>query len=233
MATNALSTHRTRIHVGGQSATTDLRIAGTLVLMAGAGILMAIITAEALYPAAYSTGANAISDLGGTEPPDSVILQPSATIFDGAMMVVGVLVVVASWFVHQAYGRRSVSVPLLVLGASALGVGLFPGDTGTPHALFAMACFISGGVAAVCAALVVGSGFRWVSIALGAIALLTLGSYVVLGDGNPLMSLGIGGLERWIVYPIVIWLIAFGGHLLGVADTTAMAAGAGDQAEPR
>jgi hypothetical protein len=32
------------------------------------------------------------------------------------------------------------------------------------------------------------------------------------------MALGIGGLERWIVYPIVIWLIAFGAYLLGTAE---------------
>ena len=43
---------------------------------------MGIITAEALYPGTFSTGANEISDLGGTRPPNSVILQPSATIFN-------------------------------------------------------------------------------------------------------------------------------------------------------
>ncbi len=56
------------------------------------------------------------------------------------------------------------------------------------------------------------------SAALGAVSLLCLGSYVVLGDASPLMELGIGGLERWIVYPIVIWLIAFGAYLMGTAD---------------
>jgi hypothetical protein len=51
------------------------------------------------------------------------------------------------------------------------------------------------------------------SAILGAIALATLGSYILLGDGSPLAGLGIGGLERWVAYPIVIWVIAFGGYL--------------------
>jgi hypothetical membrane protein len=218
MSTNVLHRPAVPARITDHSVVVDLRIAGTLIAVAGAGILMAIITAEALYPEVYSTAANAISDLGGTEPPDSVVLQPSATIFDVSMMLVGSSVAVASWFVHRAYGRWALTVPLLILGVSALGVGLFPGDTGTPHALFAMTTFVSGGVAALCAGIVVGAGFRYLSVALGAVALLSLASYVVLGESSPLMTMGIGGLERWIVYPIVIWLIAFGGYLLGTAD---------------
>ena len=37
---------------------TDLRIGGGLLLVAGATIFMGIITAEALYPGSFSTGAN-------------------------------------------------------------------------------------------------------------------------------------------------------------------------------
>jgi hypothetical protein len=33
--------------------------------------------------------------------------------------------------------------------------------------------------------------------------------------------LGVGGAERWVVYPIVLWLIGFGGYLIGTSpDTT-------------
>ncbi len=135
MATNAITRLAGTRRVDARTIVLDLRIAGILAILAGAGILMAIITAEALYPAAYSTAANAISDLGGTEPPDSVVLQPSAMIFDLTMMVAGLFVVAAAWFVHRVYGRWSLSIPMGVLGVSALGVGLFPGDTGTPHAL--------------------------------------------------------------------------------------------------
>jgi hypothetical protein len=29
-------------------------------------------------------------------------------------------------------------------------------------------------------------------------------------------ELGEGGIERWIVYPIVLWLVAFGSYLLAL-----------------
>jgi hypothetical membrane protein len=201
-----------------RTRTTDLRIGGALLGLAGTTILMGIITAEALYPGAFSTSGNEISDLGGTRPPDSVVLQPSAAIFDLSMAAIGILIMSASRFVHGALGRRSVTIPISVLGFGALGVGLFPGNTGTPHALFAMTTFIAGGVAAVSAGRVATGPFRLLSVLLGATALVTLGLYVLLGDASPMARLGIGGVERWIVYPIVLWVVAFGGYLSGRAE---------------
>ena len=196
---------------------TDLRLGGGLLFLGGATIFMGIITAEALYPGAFSTGTNEISDLGGTRPPNSVVLQPSATIFDVSMALVGILVMAGSWFVHRAYGRRSVTTPMAILGVGALGVALFPGYTGDPHAIFSMVTFVSGGIAAISAARVTDAPFRYLSAGLGIIALVTLGSTFV-GDASPLSPLGIGGIERWIAYPVVMWLIAFGGYLCGRGD---------------
>jgi len=197
---------------------TDLRIGGGLLFLAGATILMGIITAEALYPGTFSTGANEISDLGGTRPPNSVILQPSATIFDVSMMLIGVLVMVASGFVQRAFGRRSVTIPIAVLGVGAFGVGIFPGNTGNPHAIFAMVTFISGGIAALTAARVTSGPFRYISYLLGTASLGTLVTYMLLGDASPMAVLGIGGVERWIVFPVVLWVTAYGGYLCGRAD---------------
>ena len=182
-------------------------------------ILMGIITAEALYPVTFTTGANEISDLGGTRPPDSLIYQPSATIFDVSMIVIGGLIVGASLFVHRAFGRRSVTIPLTVLGIGALGVGLFPGNTGAPHAIFAMITFVAGGIAAnhrLADPRPAASGPCRRCWAPSRSA--TLGLYLFLGEANPMTALGIGGIERWIVYPTVLWVTAFGGYLAGRAD---------------
>ncbi len=200
---------------------TSARIAGTLLFVAGALILMGIITAEALYPATFTTAGNEISDLGGTRPPDSLIYQPSATIFDVSMIVIGVLISLASLFVHRAFARRSVTIPLAVLGIGALGVGLFPGNTGTPHAIFAMVTFVAGGIAAITGSRIATGGFRAVSLVLGTVALVSLALYLFLGDANPMADLGIGGIERWIVYPTVLWVTAFGGYVAGRADADA------------
>ena len=197
---------------------TDLRIGGLLLTIAGVTILMGIITAEALYPTTFTTGGNEISDLGGTRPPDSLVFQPSAMIFDLSMAAIGILVIAGSWFVHRVFGRRSVTIPMTVLGFGALGVGMFPGNTGDPHAIFAMVTFVAGGVAAVSAARVTAAPFRLISFVLGTVSLLTLTLYILLGDGSPMAAFGIGGIERWIVYPVILWVIAFGGYLSGRAD---------------
>jgi hypothetical membrane protein len=190
-----------------------VRASGALMLLAGAVILMGIITAEALYPAAYSTGGNEISDLGGTEPPEALVLQPSATIFDLTMIAGGLLLLAAAGLLQPGLGRLSVTLVVAAVGVGALGVGCFPGNAGGIHGLFAMLTFVGGGIAAIVTARVTRAPFRYLSVALGAIALGTLALYVLLGDGSPLAGLGIGGVERWVAYPIVIWVIGFGGYL--------------------
>ena len=212
------------------TTTRSMRAAGSLFFMAGGLMLMGIITAEALYPAPYSTGGNAISDLGGTEPPASLVLQPSATIFDTTMIVAGLLVLGGAVALHRAIGRWSATLVVVAMGAGVLGVGLFPGSTGTIHALFAELAFIGGGIAAIVTARTTEPPFRYLAVALGTISLAALGSYAVLGDASPLAGLGFGGLERWIAYPLVIWLTGFGGYLSARAVAPESAAPAGPPA---
>ncbi len=50
-----------------------------------------------------------------------------------------------------------------------------------------------------------------------AVGLLSLIALVVgfLGDNSPIAkSIGIGGTERWVVFPMILWLAFFGGYLL-------------------
>jgi hypothetical membrane protein len=190
------------------------RIAGALLFMAGFGIFMGIITAEALYPGEYTTGGSMISDLGGTEPPDSVVLQPSAAIFDTTMIVIGLLVLAAAACLYVARRKSSLIIPMALLGIGAVGVGIFPGDTGAVHQLFAQLTFISGGVAAILTYRSVSGPFLYVTVALGAITLVNLGAYIIFGDGWFVAGLGLGGLERWIAYPVIFWLIGLGGYLM-------------------
>ena len=201
-----------RVHV------TATQLAGLCCVVAGVIILMGIITAETLYPAAYTTAGNEISDLGGTKPPEGLVFQPSATIFDLTMLASGALVALGAAFVQRAFGRPSVSIPIALLGASAFGVGVFPGNTGTPHALVAMGAFGFGGLAGIAAARVIRGPFRLVSIALGATTLVALLSYLFQQEASPFMAFGIGGAERWIVYPVVLWVTSFGGYLAGLAE---------------
>jgi hypothetical membrane protein len=186
--------------------------AGNLLLSAGSAILLGIVTAEALYPAAYRTDENTISDLGGTRPPDSVVLMPSAAIFDATMVITGLMIVAAAYLIHRAFARRATAIATGLLGIGVLGVGVFPGHT-EPHPLFAMLAFIAGGIAAIASSRALAPPLRYVFAADGAIALAALAAGLFLLEWAPVAALGEGGIERWVAYPVVLWLVGFGAHL--------------------
>jgi hypothetical membrane protein len=193
------------------------RIAGVLLSIAGAAILMGIITAEALYPAPYNTAENTISDLGGTMPSEGgIVLQPSATIFDATMLLTGPMILIGAYFVHRAFKRWAATIPLAFLGTGVLGVGVFPGYVPVMHPIFALIAFVSGGVAAVLTYKVTSSPFRYISVVLGVFTLVSvvLGFFFLEAWGF-VAALGEGGIERWIAYPVVLWLTIFGGYLMG------------------
>lgn len=198
---------------GGVGGGSDGSIAGTSLFLAGAVAFMGIITAEALYPG-YSTRQD-ISDLGSTIPPNPVVHEPSSTLFNTTMMVTGLLLLVGVYFLHRAWQHRDLTIPLGVFGLAVFFVGLFPGYRMPWHGLAAMVAFISGGLTLVLSARVVSRPFAFISAALGVLSLLVLASAIVLDTASPLLVMGRGGVERWVVYPILLWILGFGGYLLG------------------
>ena len=158
------------------------KTAGGLLLVAGATIVMGIITAEALYTAPYNARME-ISDLGASET--GVILQPSATIFNATMLAAGALIIAATWFAHRALHRRAVTIPTGLLGIGVLGVGVFPGNIHPQHPLFAYTAFVAGGLAVLLSAKVTPQPLRAIFAVMGAISLaFTLGQRVPAGVGT-------------------------------------------------
>jgi hypothetical membrane protein len=184
-------------------------MAGLLFFVAGSVILMGIITAEIFYPPGYSTANSEISDLGATRPPDSISYQPSASIFNATMILVGLLILAASFFLFRDLESWIVVFPAL-LGTGVLGVGLFPGNNPLLHPLFALMAFIAGGLSAIISSKITPSPFRYMLAFLGLISLIFIFFSTMF-----IPVLGDGGTERFVAYPIVIWAIGFGGYLTG------------------
>ena len=191
--------------------------AGALLFCAGIVSFMGIITAEALYPAGYRTGQNEISDLGATRPPNSIIHQPSAHIFDSVMIAAGIFAIMAAYLLYRGFRRKPPALMIGLFGLGGLGVGIFPGNHGNVHALFALLTFIAGGLAAVVAYTIETAPFRYFSVLLGVVSLASLILYMVLGSAGPMAGLGDGGVERWVAYPVLLWVTGFGGHLMARA----------------
>jgi hypothetical membrane protein len=195
----------------------DASVAGSSLVLAGVVAIMGIVTAEVRYPD-YSVRQD-ISDLGSTQPPDPVIHQPSAAIFNGTMLTTGLLVLIAVYFLHRTTGRRALTVSLAAFGVGVFGVGVFPGNVTPWHGLFALLTFFSGGITVLLSSRVVERPFADICVALGGVSLTILVSVFVYGLAlrapHPLASLGSGGIERWVVYPLLCWVLAFGGYWLG------------------
>jgi len=191
----------------------NIQVAGALLLVAGTVALMGIITAETLYPG-YSTSDNMISDLGATEPPDSIIEQPSSNLFSGTMIVTGALVMIGTYFARMTIKENGFTVPLTLFGLGVLGVGVFNGSWGDVHGLFALTAFVAGALAAIMSYKVFSAPMRHISVVLGLISLITIIQYFALDDSSPLLEMGEGGVERWIAYPTLMWTTAAGGFLM-------------------
>lgn len=189
-------------------------IAGAFLFGAGVLAFLGIITAETLYPG-YSTSQNMISDLGATEPPNSIIIQPSSSIFSTAMAVCGLFIIAASFCIHRAFRKQTITFSLGLFGVGVLGVGIFNGSYGAIHAIFALLAFVMGGLAAIASYRVERAPLSYFSVILGGIALLDLILYYIMGETSPFAAFGLGGLERWIAYPILLWVMGFGGYLMG------------------
>lgn len=188
------------------------KLVGLLFFFSGAILLMGITTAEIFYPH-YSISLNMISNLGSTPPPTDVVLQPSATIFDYSLVIAGGLVVIGGALLQKLYRRRQVTIPTIIMGAGVMGVGVFPAFHVLLHPLVALIAFLGGGLAAIFTATLAKAPFKYIHYGLGIVSI----GFLLLGLFMPEMVvplLGSGGVERWVAYPLILWLVGFGGYLM-------------------
>jgi hypothetical membrane protein len=181
------------------------KLAGLLLSLGSTVGFLGIIIAETLYPR-YSTANNYISDLG---------IGPSAAVFNVALTLGGLLGLAGVYLLSQGVKSR---LFIAFIGLSSLGsflVGVFPEDMGLPHVFAALLAFLFGSASAILAYRFTNSPFRYLSAALGA---TSLGAFLLFGAGAYL-GLGVGGMERMIAYPNLLWSIGFGAYLMAESNS--------------
>ena len=181
----------------------DRRLAGVLFFFGSVEFLLAMLVGEASLPA-YSVSSNAISDLG---------VGATAPLFNSAVILLGLLGLGGIYFYHRTHRKIWITVPFLVASVGPIGVGIFPETTGAPHVVFASLAFLFGGLAALLTATQVTPPFRYVSLLLGITGLVAL----VLFSTRQFAGLGFGGMERLIVYPILLWEVGLGAYLMSTS----------------
>jgi len=178
------------------------KIAGTLFFIAASQFILGLVVAEALYPG-YSISANYISDLG---------VGPSSTIFNSSVFLMGLLIIIGTYFLQRAFNFKLLTVLLILTAVGAMGVGVFTENTEPTrmHGIVSMIAFLFSGLSAICSYRLLKMPFSAISIILGLMDLVALSLFA----GGVYLGLGVGGMERMIVYPILVWGTGFGGHLI-------------------
>jgi len=184
------------------------KVAGALVLVGGSQFVVGMLVAEALYPG-YSISQNYISDLG---------VGPSAMIFNSSVLLLGLLVVAGAYFVNRSFRNRLVTGLLVLASVGAMGVGVFTENYHVMHEIVSGIAFIFGGLVPIAAYRLVRRPFSYLSVVMGVLslsAMVLLSAEYSFGLGEQcFLGLGPGGMERMIVYPVLLWEVAFGGHLM-------------------
>lgn len=193
----------------------DFRSAAGASLFVGAVQFVAgMHLAEYLYPD-YSVSGNFISDLGATCRATCTIYQPSASIFNFSVILLGLMILSCSYFIWRELRSSLITALFGLSGLGAVGVGLFPETAGFLHVIVSFITFFFAGLGAIAASKVVKVPFSYFSILMGIASITAL----VLFGANMFLGLGPGGMERMIAYPVLLWAISFGGYLMSPQDT--------------
>jgi hypothetical membrane protein len=201
---------------------------GAILLFLGSAIfIVGMIITQIGYGSSYSLIHNYISDLGavhcailsGHYYDGGYVCSPWHDVFNVSIIVMGIFLLLAVMLIRTGFPARSsrtVGLALLAIAAlGAIGVGLSPEDVDLKiHTLSAAVAFIAANLGLIVLGFAMfrdtrWDGFRAYTIFSGLIGLIAL----VLFEEKVWGALGVGGMERLIVAPVLLWALVAGIHL--------------------
>jgi hypothetical membrane protein len=204
----------TNVQTGQMVRWLHARLPGLLLFVLSAGFMTVIMLAASIAPD-YGYAGGAISDLG--------VIPETALLFNLTLLVVGALNILAGLLLYRQHGGRGRLALFTLAGIGSIGAGAFQLGTSDLHTLFALLAFLCFNLEALAASSIVRGPMRVISIVAGLVGLVFSGLMVIGDSGNTSAfgTIGHGGTERMIVYPVMIWLLAFGGYLMAGGPVSA------------
>lgn len=181
----------------------SLQVAGSLLFIFSVQFVIMMFISEALYPG-YSISHNYISDLG---------VGITGPIFDTSIILLGVAVIISSYFIYKGFDSKVFSVLIALTGLGALLVGVFNESFGSIHGYVSDWTFILGPLTAIYAFRFERVPLKYISVVLGLISYFAIAMFEYSSTG-----IGVGGWERLIVYPFLLWGVGFGAYLMGFSE---------------
>jgi hypothetical membrane protein len=195
------------------SKSPDVRRSGLFFTFTGSAFLLLITFLETIYPG-YSVHTNTISDLFAVGRLTSTIGEPIA-------FLIAVTWITGGYYLYRRTEKRWRLVLNVLPGTGLLLAVLSPENVNVGiHSIGAVLAFFSAPIIMLLAFKSITTAFRYFSLFFGifslAAAILEFGAYY---SSVVQQSLGPGGAERMIIYPVIIWLIGYGNYLLAKEDT--------------
>jgi len=188
------------------------KVAGALIFVAVTQFVLGVIVSEALY-SGYSISDNYLSDLG---------VGPPSMIFNSSAFLMGLLLIIGAYFLHRAFNFTMLTMTFVLTAIGSMGVGIFTKDAYAIHSVAALLFFLFSGLSAIFAVICsYVHGFKLMKMPFSAIAVILglteLGGFVLF-VGQIYFGLGVGGMQRIVLYPALMWLVGFGGYLMAHPD---------------
>ncbi len=187
-------------------------LSGSFFLIGGIQWFLGILAAESWYDG-YSSRIDYVSDLG---------IGPTAMIYNLSVFILGAFLVSGAYFLYRSTERKLLPALLVISGIGAMGVGIFPADVQPMHSIATLLAILFGAFGAIASYTYQSKPMSIIAVVLGTLSLVLaifFIPYLGLPTGSTVTFLGMGkgSLERWAIYPLLAWIIAFGGYLLGPA----------------
>lgn len=186
------------------------KYAGAALFVGASQFLLCLVISEALVEG-YSVSSNYISELG---------VGATAFIFNISVLALGVAAIIGVCLLRGTFRYGMLPHLLVLCGVGCIGVGCFPYTYGIIHTAFSLLAFLCGALAALTSCRLYHALMKQIFGALGAIPLAALALFATgevcfrYYSMSLNLMIGLGGMERMIVYPVLIWTIGFGGLLM-------------------
>jgi hypothetical membrane protein len=190
-------------------------ISGFFLLVGGIQWLLGILAEESWYDG-YNSRIDYISDLG---------TGPTAGIYNLSVFLLGLFVVLGTFFLYKSSERKLLSSLLTISGIGAMGIGIFPTNLQPMHSVFTLLAILFGGFAAISSATYLTKPMSVISVVLGLMSFILAMVFIPylglpFGSTETFLGMAKGFMERWVINPILAWIIAFGGYLMGKMNAT-------------
>jgi len=194
----------------------DQKWAGILFTLGASVFLLLTTAAESIY-SNFSLQTNAISDL-------AAVGTSTALIEETAIFGLSICWFLGAFYLFRNTGRPGLMILNLIPGIGFFLAGASPENVNVIVHSIGTIGFPFGAVVAILSYRTISSAFRYFSLALGTLSLVStviifVGWRVVCGtcgyqQGLTQAVLGLGGWESMIIYPLIIWLIGLGNYLM-------------------